>query len=240
LAAWPGKGDSGLRTAGRFHPAPVQAGVNSVDRTGAGLLKDSFNRHTHCAGKQGGSSVRYPKEVVLKDGLEAIILPLQRDDEELLRRFYAGIPEADRWFMRHDVRDPAVIAKWMNDIDIGKVFSIIALSDARIVGHASLHMREFGATRHIGRFRLMVLPEFRYKRLGTWMLLDIIQLAMDKGLSEVRSDFVVGIEEAAIEAARKFDFFKKAVLKHYVKDQQGNRHDLLIMIKRLHKRWGDF
>ena len=184
--------------------------------------------------------MRYPKEVVLKEGREAIIRPLQTDDEASLRRFYAGIPEGDRWFMRQDVMDPAVIAKWMEDNDKDNVFSIIALSQERIVGHATLHMREFGSTRHIGRFRLMVLPEFRYIRLGTWLLLDLIQLAMDKGLSEVRSDFVVGIEEAAIEAAHKFDFFEKAVLKDYVKDQQGNHHDLLIMIKRLHKRWGDF
>jgi len=184
--------------------------------------------------------VRYPKEVVLKEGLEAIIRPLQKEDETALHRFYAGIPEGDRWFMRQDIMDPAVLAKWMDDLDKGNVFSIIALSEERVVGHASLQRREFGSTCHIGRFRLMVLPEFRHKRLGTWLLLDLIQLAMDKGLSEVRSDFVVGIEDAAIEAARKFDFFEKALLKDYVKDLQGNRHDLLIMVKRLHKSWGDF
>jgi len=102
--------------------------------------------------------VRYPKEIVLKEGQEAIIRLLQMDDKELLRRFYAGIPEADRWFMRQDVSDPAVMDKWLDDIDKGKVFSIVALTEARIVGHASLQMREFGSTRHIGRFRLMVLP----------------------------------------------------------------------------------
>ena len=184
--------------------------------------------------------MRYPKEVVLKEGLEAIIRPLQKEDEASLQRFFAGIPEGDRWFMRQDIMDPAVLAQWIDDLEKGNVFSIIALSEKRIVGHASLQRREFGSTCHIGRFRLMVLPEFRQKRLGTWLLLDLIQLAMDKGLSEVRSDFVVGIEDAAIEAARKFDFFEKALLKDYVKDLQGNRRDLLIMIKRLHKNWGDF
>ncbi|MCK7504745.1 MAG: GNAT family N-acetyltransferase [Desulfobacterales bacterium] len=58
--------------------------------------------------------------------------------------------------------------------------------------------------------RIIVLPEFRQKRLGSWMLLDLIHLAMDKGLRELRADFVVGIEDAAIEAAYKLDFFKKA------------------------------
>lgn len=184
--------------------------------------------------------MRYPKEVVLKEGQEALIRPLRKTDEEQLRLFYQGIPEADRWFLRRDVLDPAVIRKWLDDIEKGKLFSIVALADERIVGHAGLRLRGYGATRHIGRFRLMVLPEFRYKRLGTWLLLDLIQAAMDQELEEVRSDFVVGIEDAAIEAATKFDFFEKAVLKDYFKDQQGNRHDLLIMIKRLHKRWGDY
>ena len=36
------------------------------------------------------------------------------------------------------------------------------------------------------------------------------------------------------------NFFKKAVLEEYVMDPQGHRLDLMIMIKRLHKDWGDF
>ncbi len=72
------------------------------------------------------------------------------------------------------------------------------------------------------------------------MLLDLIHLAMDKGLRELRADFVVGIEDTAIETAFKLDFFKKAVLEDFVIDPQGRLHDLMIMTKRLHKDWGDF
>jgi ABC-type thiamine transport system substrate-binding protein len=63
---------------------------------------------------------------------------------------------------------------------------------------------------------------------------------MDQGLDDIRADFVVGIEDAAIEAARKLDFFKVAVLPEYVKSPRGTRYDLQIMIKRLHRNWGDF
>jgi ribosomal protein S18 acetylase RimI-like enzyme len=84
------------------------------------------------------------------------------------------------------------------------------------------------------------LPEFRQKRLGTWLLLDLIQLAMDRGLEMLRADLVAGAEEAAIEAVQKFDFFKFAELKEYVKDIHGNRQDMVIMVKRLHKEWSDF
>ncbi len=184
--------------------------------------------------------MRYPKEVVLKDCQEAVIRPLEIQDEQPLRSFYEKIPESDRWYMRYDVLDPAVIRKWFDGIDTATVHSIVALCAENIVAHASLHMRAHGSTKHVGRLRIVVLPEFRHKRLGTWMLLDLIQLAMDKGLRDIRSDFVVGVEDTAIDAARKLDFFEKARLEGYVKDPQGERHDMLIMMKRLHKDWGDF
>lgn len=184
--------------------------------------------------------MRYPKEIVLKDGEEAVIRPLEKEDAPRLGAFYREVPEVDRWYMRYDVLDAGVIRKWLDGIDTATVHSIVALFGDRIVAHASLHMRGFGSTQHVGRLRIMVIPQFRRKRLGTWMLLDLIQLAMDKGLRDLRSDFVVGIEDSAIDAARKLDFFEKACLKDYVKDPQGNRHDMLIMMKRLHKDWGDF
>ncbi len=184
--------------------------------------------------------MKYPKEIVLKDGKEAIIRPLEKGDKTPLLELYSRIPENDRWYLRYDVLDPEVMREWFENIDRGNIFSIIALSDDQIVAQASLHMRKFGCAKHVGRLRIMVAPEFRHKRLGTWMLLDLIHLAMGKGFSELRADFIVGIEDAAIESAHKLDFFEKAVLKDYAADQQGNRHDMLIMIKRLHKDWGDF
>ncbi|UCF91189.1 MAG: GNAT family N-acetyltransferase [Desulfobacterales bacterium] len=184
--------------------------------------------------------MRYPKEVVLKDCQEAVIRPLEKADELRLRQFYAAVPEDDRWYMRYDVLDPAVIRKWIDGIGGGTVYSIVALCRDDIVAHASLHMRGYGCTSHVGRLRIMVLPDFRHKRLGTWMLLDLIQLAMEKGLRDLRADFVVGVEDAAIESAYKLDFFKKAVLEGYVKDPRGKRYDMMIMTKRLHKDWGDF
>jgi len=184
--------------------------------------------------------LRYPKEVILKDCSEAIIRPLEKDDETILSEFYRSLPEEDRWYMKYNVLDQALMHKWVNSIDKGHVHSIIALVNNAIAAHAGLFVREFGSTQHVGRLRIVVLPDFRQKRLGTWMLLDLIRLAMDKDLDDLRADFIVGVEDAAINSAYKLDFFKKAVLEGYVKDPQGNRHDLMIMGKRLHKDWGDF
>ena len=184
--------------------------------------------------------MRYPKEVVLKDGSDAVIRPLGKDDERLLSRFYAAVPENDRWYMRHDVTDPRIIKRMIQSIGSGNVFSTVALAGEGIVAHATLLMRGHGATRHVGRLRIAVLPGYRHKRLGTWMLLDLIQYAMDTGLNDLRADFVVGVEDNAIESARKLDFFKVALIPEYVKSPRGIRYDLQIMIKRLHRTWADF
>ncbi len=184
--------------------------------------------------------MRYPKECVLKECVEAVIRPLEVSDRQLLSHFYSRIPESDRWFMNYDVMDAAIMDKWFEAVEKGNVCSILALCGETIVGQGSLYLRSFGATSHVGRFRIVVLPEFRQKRLGTWLLLDLIQLAMDRGLEMLRADLVAGVEDAAIEAVQKFDFFKFGELKDYVKDIDGNRQDLVIMVKRLHKGWSDF
>jgi ribosomal protein S18 acetylase RimI-like enzyme len=184
--------------------------------------------------------VRYPKECILKDCEEAVIRPLESDDESLLKQFYEKIPENDRWCMRYDTTKPEVVRKWIANMDAGSVFSIIALCKREMVGHGSLHLREFGVTKHVGRFRIVVMPEFRSKRLGTWLLLDLIQAAMDKGLETLRTDLVRGMEDAAIEAVKKFDFFQRAELKNYAVGPNGSKHDMVIMIKRLHSSWTDY
>jgi GNAT superfamily N-acetyltransferase len=184
------------------------------------------------------SPVRYPKEIVLKNCTEAVIRPLAEKDEQALRDFYSQLSEEDRWFMRYDVMDPAVIRGWVEGKD--DVFSIVSECGGQITAHARLHTHRYGCYHHQGRLRIIVLPEYRQKRLGSWMLLDLIHLAMEKGLRELRADFVVGIEDAAIEAAYKLDFFKKAILEDFIIDPQGQLHNLLIMTKRLHKDWGDF
>jgi GNAT superfamily N-acetyltransferase len=184
--------------------------------------------------------VRYPKECILKDCSEAVIRPLEPGDEVKLQQFYSRIPEADRWNLRYDATDPEVIRSWMGKMAAGNVISILAQCGDQIVAHGSLRHRTYGITRHVGRFHIAVLPEYRNKRLGTWVLLDLVQMAMDKGLELMRADLVVGKEDAAIEAVRKLDFVKRAQLKDYAQDPQGNKYDMVVMIKRLHKGWSDF
>lgn len=184
--------------------------------------------------------MRYPKTCMLKSKEDTVIRLLEMGDREKLELFFSELSPEDRWFMKYDVLSPEVVSKWFTTLEKDEVSSIVALCDDKIIGHGSLHRRHYGATQHVGRFRITVHPDYRKKRLGTWLLLDLIQLAMDKGLEILRMDVVAGIEDNAIDAVARFDFFRYATLERYVKDSMGNLHDLVVMIKRLHQDWSDF
>jgi GNAT superfamily N-acetyltransferase len=189
-----------------------------------------------------GMLTYYPKAIVTKDGTPVLLRPLKPDDEARLRAFFSRIPREELWFRREDVQDPQVIRQWIERLNCDRVLSMVAVkeTDGAIIANLSLHRRPFGCLSHIGHIRILVDPAHRSQRLGTWMLLDMVKMAADMGVEKLVSEFVAGVEEAAILAAQKMDFFKEAVLHDYVKDLAGKLHDLIIMIKTLHREWSDF
>ncbi|MBI9086441.1 MAG: GNAT family N-acetyltransferase [Desulfobacterales bacterium] len=183
---------------------------------------------------------RYPKDLVLKDCTEVILRPLGSEDRDDLIQFFNDLPIANRWYLKEDPTQPEVIEKWIRNQSKGKSFCVLAIHENHVVAHASLLRRFQGGRRHLGRIRLMVAQDFRNKRLGTWMIFDLIRRAMELGLEKLRTDFIVGVEDMAIEAARKLDFVKEATLRNYYRDEAGNYYDYQIMVKDLHKEWSDF
>lgn len=184
----------------------------------------------------------YPREIVIKDGTPIILRPLALEDEENLLEFFSRIPEEERWFLRDNVADPAVLREWIRNLDFRRILPLVAVreDDNRIVANVRIHCRPSECLAHIAHLRILVDPSLRHQRLGTWMLLDAIKLAMDMGIEKLVAEFVSGVEEPAMKAAHKLDFFEQAVLKDYVKDRDGTYHDLIIMVKNLHREWSDF
>ena len=183
---------------------------------------------------------RYPKDIILRDKTEVVLRNLEPGDHADLVRFYKELESSFKWYLKQDPTDPGVIERWIDRHREGKAFSIVAEHEKRIVAHASVILRPYGARKHIGRLRVTVDTDFRRKGLGTWMIFDLIKRSMEMGLERIRIDFVVGIDDQAIKAVRKLDFVKEGLLRDYIRDEDGNYHDYQIMIKQLHKDWSDF
>jgi L-amino acid N-acyltransferase YncA len=181
----------------------------------------------------------YPKEIVLKDGTLVTLRPLESNDADLLVTFFQGIPAHERWYLRHDVTDPAVVRSWAKDINYERVIPIVALRDEQIIGDATLHRHRHGSCVHVGEIRLVIDPAVRAKRLGTWMMLDLIQLATSLGLEKLIAE-IPSSETAVIRALRHLDFVREAIIPELHKDVHGNAYDLVIMVKNLAPAWTDF
>lgn len=185
--------------------------------------------------------MKYPKDVILKNSKHVQIRPYSPEDEENLKRFYMSIPEKERWFIPYDMMKPEMQCEWSEHGGKECLYSIIATSEDQIIAHGNLHEGAEGPyTRHVGKLRLKVSPSFRGQRLGTWMVLDLIKLAIERGLLDLRIDLIMGIDATVIDGLYKLDFFQRATLEDYAIDSEGNRHDMIVMMKRLHKDYGDF
>jgi RimJ/RimL family protein N-acetyltransferase len=111
------------------------------------------------------------------------------------------------------------VRRWALTVDYERVIPIIALKDGRIIGDATLHRHRYGSSRHIGEVRVVIDPIARGQRLGTWMVLDLIQLATALGLEKLVGE-IVGGETAALRAFRHLDFVREAVIPELHKDQR--------------------
>ena len=129
----------------------------------------------------------YPKEIMTKDGIPVLIRPYTKEDRERLREFFSRIPEDERWFIRDDIGDPEIMDKWIQDPDYSKTIPLIAVrhEEATIVGNVTLYMRLSECVSHVAHLRIIIDPEYRKRRLGTWMLIDAIKFAMDIGLEKL-------------------------------------------------------
>ena len=182
----------------------------------------------------------YPKEVVLKDGTGVTLRPLQEGDKHLLTQMFNRFSEIDRWFLHPEEMDSGLIDDRIKGLDSDKFTSIVAVLEGQIIAIATLSRKQYGAESHVGTIRISVDPSFREKRLGTWMLLDLINLAMAMDLETLVMQLIEDKDSSVIRGVKKLDFIEEAVLKDYVKDRKGVPHNLVIMVKRLHHGWDDF
>ena len=183
----------------------------------------------------------YPRLVILKNGQEVDFRPMDPQlDEERLFAFFAGIPPSERWYLENDVSDESVVRQYLLCHHPKRMVPIVAVNlGQEIVGKATINLGQ-GARGHVGKVRLVVTPAYRGQRLGTYLLLDVIHLAVELGLRILVLELVLGVDDEAIRAARKLDFYQQAVLPDFAKDPRGNNYDLAIMIKRLHSGYDDF
>src|ERR1051325_10123588 len=170
----------------------------------------------------------YPKPIELKSGFRSVLRPLEAADEKDFHEFFLAVPERERMFIKHRVTEFDVIHDWCQNIDLGRNLPLLALSDNRIIGAATLHQQLGGWKRHIGRVSVLVHPQYRGRGLAKTLVNEIVDIASHLGLEKVEAEFIGG-QETAIKMFAMLGFSNLLRLEDYVKDMQAISHDYVLM-----------
>jgi GNAT superfamily N-acetyltransferase len=175
---------------------------------------------------------RYPQEAALRDGRRVLIRPFTGRDTDALYDFFRRLPEETRRFAWDRIDDRSLVESWGRNVDYGKAFPLLAVNGSRVVADATLHRREGGPLRLVGRIKWLLDPEYRGVGLGTLLVHQFINHARANGLRHLTCMLISDLEEDAVRTLEGlgFDAF---VVPGYGTDPDGNQHDMTKLTLRL-------
>ena len=167
----------------------------------------------------------------LRDGTEVTLRLLTRDDTDKLHAFFVTLSEKAREFLYDDVTDRKVVESWTGNIDYNNVVPIVAEAGGEIVADGTLHKRNNGPSRHIGRIRVVVREDFLGKGLGILITNELSVIAKARKLAYIYVTLASRSEAAAIKAVENQGFERSAVLPNFLMDQNGNFENAVVFMK---------
>jgi GNAT superfamily N-acetyltransferase len=175
---------------------------------------------------------RFPQEAVLRNGKRVLVRRFESRDTEALHRFFTGLPLTVRRFAWDHIEDRGLVESWGQNIDYSRVLPLLAINGERIVADATLHRRDGGPLRLVGRIKWLIDPAYRGQGLGTVLVNDFIHIAREHGLRFLSCLLMRELEQDAIDTLAGLGFSQQ-VLEHYGADPDGNPHDMVKLVLKL-------
>src|SRR5919109_1497039 len=127
----------------------------------------------------------YPRTVIVTGNREVELWPMTADDAPALLEFYCSLPPEDLRYLRADVTLPEAMDRWVEGIESGQAWHLLASYEGRIVADGELDCPLYGWSRHVGEVRLVVDQAFRGSGLSMAIARDLLAQAVDEGLHKV-------------------------------------------------------
>lgn len=176
--------------------------------------------------------------ITLSDGGRVLLRPLTRADRDELIDLFAHVSAEDLRYMRHDVTDSKLVAKWIEELDYDQVLPLVAVVNERIVGSATLHFHE-GPSRHRADVRIYLAKEIRRRGVGSRMIQALIDLAKRRNIFMIEAQ-IINEQATVIRAFQNLGFVRKCILDNYFILPDGELRDVAHLILRLRDSTEDF
>jgi RimJ/RimL family protein N-acetyltransferase len=170
----------------------------------------------------------YRNLITLRDGTRVLLRVLDKDDRDRLQAMFAVVGDDDAEAMRENVKDPAVIQTWIDELDYARVIPLVAVVNDEIVGDATLRLGQ-GPYRHKAEVRIFLSKPYRQRGLGTAMLKSLIDIAKRMELHLLTVE-VIANRTPVIRAFRGLGFQMQTTLPDYFMMPDGETLDVALMI----------
>ena len=140
----------------------------------------------------------------------------------------------DLLFLRTDITDAGIVADWLDNVEAGRIVTIVAERDGRIFGYGSLHLSNTPWSQHVGELRVLINGELRGQGLGRALTDAIFAQALDRGIQKMVAQMTID-QKGAIATFEELGFRAEALLRDHVKDRNGEKHDLLVYSHDVHE-----
>ena len=170
----------------------------------------------------------YRNLITLRDGTRVLLRALDANDGDRLQAMFATVGDDDAGTMRDNVKDPAAIQRWMDELDYNRVIPLVAVVNDEIVGDATLHLGR-GPYRHKAEVRIFLSKRYRGRGLGTAMLKAVIDIAKRLELHLLTVE-VIANRTPVIRAFRGLGFQMQTTLPDYFMMPDGETLDVSLMI----------
>jgi L-amino acid N-acyltransferase YncA len=164
---------------------------------------------------------RYPKSLPDRVTLRL----MNAADESGLVEFFKRIPVQERQLFREDVTRRSVIQGWIGNLDYSRVLPLLAVQDSRIVADATMHRDTGGWSRHVGKLRLTIDPEFRALGLARVFLQEFIDLSKALNVAVLEGE-ILDVQEQEASLFEEMGFQCVATLPQHAIDLSGRVHDV--------------
>ena len=175
---------------------------------------------------------RFPQEAVLRDGRRLMIRPFESKDVEELHRFFSRLPIDVRRFAWDNIDDRRLIESWSRSLDYSRALPLLAFDGKKVVADATLHRRDAGPLRRVGRVKWLIEPEYRQAGLGTVLVNRFISIGRKNGLRHLTCMLIAELEADAIHTLRELGF-EDYVIEGYGTDPDGGQHDMVKLVLKL-------
>jgi RimJ/RimL family protein N-acetyltransferase len=171
---------------------------------------------------------KYPKTVKLRDGTECVIRPVQKRDDARLQKFFLGVPEEERLFIKQPITDRTLFRQWCRQPDFERNLPLLMLHGQKVIGEATLHQRGGGWKRHIGLITVLTHTQYRGRDVAKILVAELVEIARFAGLRKLEAE-LNDERKVAIRALEDLGFHRLMQLEDYVLDMKAVTHGYVLM-----------